>query len=172
MKNAFAFWVLAIMAAAVPATASESFRYQMMDSASATGRVYATIVMPVSMNTVKDMSFGMMVKNKDGFVELDRAGNRLSSGPGLATSTPSSGAVQIKGPQGHWVAVSVPESNIYDNDSNALEFKPIITPKYRTIALNNHNGEATLKIGGTLTFNHNQISGGTKKGFYIVQASY
>lgn len=171
MRNILLLLALALLVAQ-PAEASETFRHTRYQQIQATGRISATIVAPVSMRAVKDMSFGMMVNNKTGQATMDETGNIAANNLTSANSTTSAGSVLVKGPQGHLVTVSIPESNIYDNENNALEFKPSISEKYRNFALSPQNGEGRLNIGGTLKFNHNNISNGTKKGFYVVQTSY
>ncbi len=155
-----------------PLQASESFHYGLPRPKQTTGRIYATIIAPVSMQSVSDINFGMLVKNKTGQVDMDTLGNLSSTGPGIATSFPSSGQILVKGPKGHFVNVSIPESGIYDNENHSLDFVPKIPRHNRTFALNNISGETTLHIGGTLKFNNTNTPAGTKKGFYVIQTSY
>lgn len=171
MRNALILFGIALLAA-MPATASETFHYQMTNSASATGQVYATIVSPVSAKVSKELTFGMLVHNRTRAVTLDTRGNRSSTGPGLATSKPTAGSVQFNGPRGHFVAVNVSDSKILDNENGALEFIPDVPDKGKVLALDNKKGEAGLNIGGTLRLNDSNVSGGTRRGFYVVQASY
>lgn len=48
--------------------------------ATATGRVSATIVAPVSAESANDLTFGMMVKNNQGKVTVDEDDNRPRTG--------------------------------------------------------------------------------------------
>ena len=171
MKNALILFGFALMMA-MPTMASESFQYQSANKISASGRVYATIVAPVSAKVSREMTFGMLVKNKTGQVMMDAAGNRVSNGPGLATSKPAVGIVQFNGPRGHLMTVNISDSKILDNENQALEFIPDISAEGKVFALDNKKGEAGLNIGGTLRLNDRNISGGTRHGFYVVQASY
>lgn len=168
MKNALILLGIALLTA-MPVTASESFHYQRVNSITATGRAYATIVAPVSAKVSQEMTFGMLVHNRTGEVTLDANGNRSSTGPGLATSKPAAGSVQFNGPRGHLVAVNISDSDILDNENRALQFIP---DKGKVFALDSQSGKADLKIGGTLRLNDSNVSGGTRRGFYVVQASY
>lgn len=154
-------------------SASETYRQSNGNRIlTATGRAYATIVAPISVNASKDLTFGMLVKNKTGQVRLNADGSRTSTGPGLATSKPAAGTVRFRGPKGHLVTVNVSESKIFDNDNNALSFKADVPNGEKAFVLDGENGEAAFHIGGTLKVNTTEATGGTRQGVYVVQASY
>ena len=90
---------------------------------SATGEIYAKIVAPVAATSSNDLRFGTIVTNNAGDVTVDEEGNRTTTGPGLATSGYSSGAIHLSGPRAQAVSVAIPGAHIYDNDDKRLHKK-------------------------------------------------
>ena len=140
----------------------------------ATGRVSATIVAPVSAESANDLTFGMMVKNNQGKVTVDEDGNRTTTGPGLATSSYSAGSVKLKGPKAQAVTVDIPDARIYNNEDKSIDIHSFTTDagKGNIVALDRQNGEATVDVGATLNIKDKETQGGSRNGVYILQTSY
>lgn len=140
----------------------------------ATGRVSATIVAPVSAESANDLTFGMMVKNNQGKVTVDENGNRTTTGPGLATSSYSAGSVKLKGPKAQAVTVDIPDARIYNNEDKSIDIHSFTTDagKGNVVALDRQNGEATVDVGATLNIKDKETQGGSRNGVYILQTSY
>ena len=142
--------------------------------ATATGRVSATIVAPVSAESANDLTFGMMVKNNQGKVTVDEDGNRTTTGPGLATSSYSAGSVKLKGPKAQAVTVDIPDVRIYNNEDKSIDIHSFTTDagKGYIVALDRQNGEARVDVGATLNIKDKETQGGSRNGVYILQTSY
>lgn len=137
----------------------------------ATANVRATIVSPVSAEVRQDLDLGMMQARSKGFVRIDRNNQRYAEGLALATSKPHTGVINISGPRGQMVTVNVPEVKFHGNIGKIAEFEPIVSHDGRAIALSSADGNAEIRVGGTLKLNDVPESG-THKGFYVVQMSY
>ncbi len=138
---------------------------------SATANVSVTIVSPVSAKVRQDLDLGMMQARSKGFVRIDRNNQRYAEGLDLATSKPHTGVVNISGPEGQMVTVNVPEVKFHGNIDKIAEFEPIVSHDGRAIALSSADGNAEIRVGGTLKLNDVPESG-SHKGFYVVQMSY
>lgn len=137
------------------------------------GRVRATIVAPVSATTSNDLRFGMIVKNNAGDVTVDEEGNRTTTGPGLATSGYSSGAIHLSGPRAQAVSVAIPGAHIYDNDDNSINVHSFTTSadSDKLITLGSQDGKADINVGATLNVSDTAKSG-IRSGVYRIQTSY
>ncbi len=137
------------------------------------GRVRATIVAPVSATASNDLRFGMIVKNNAGDVTVDEEGNRTTTGPGLATSGYSSGAIHLSGPRAQAVSVAIPGAHIYDNDDNSINVHSFTTSadSDKLITLGSQDGKADINVGATLNVSDTAKSG-IRSGVYRIQTSY
>ncbi len=164
--------IVALILIAVDSYAANKFYIggKDMTRASEIGRASATIVEAVSMEAVKDISFGILINKKSGKVTLNKDNVRTSTGPGLASSEYSYGVVKIKGPKEHMVTVNIPETYILGDSARNTRFEPIISKGGETHSLT--NGEINFKIAGTLHFNKTGIKKGHHNGYYVVQTSY
>lgn len=140
---------------------------------SAIGQIKATIVAPVSATTSNDLRFGMIVKNNAGDVTVDEEGNRTTTGPGLATSGYSSGAIHLSGPRAQAVSVAIPGAHIYDNDDNSINVHSFTTSadSDKLITLGSQDGKADINVGATLNVSDTAKSG-IRSGVYRIQTSY
>lgn len=140
---------------------------------SAIGQIKATIVAPVSASSSNDLRFGMIVKNNAGDVTVDEEGNRTTTGPGLATSGYSSGAIHLSGPRAQAVSVAIPGAHIYDNDDNSINVHSFTTStdSDKLITLGSQDGKADINVGATLNVSDTAKSG-VRSGVYRIQTSY
>lgn len=140
---------------------------------SAIGQIKATIVAPVSASSSNDLRFGMIVKNNAGDVTVDEEGNRTTTGPGLATSGYSSGAIHLSGPRAQAVSVAIPGAHIYDNDDNSINVHSFTTSadSDKLITLGSQDGKADINVGATLNVSDTAKSG-IRSGVYRIQTSY
>ena len=140
---------------------------------SAIGQIKATIVAPVSASSSNDLRFGMIVKNNAGDVTVDDEGNRTTTGPGLATSGYSSGAIHLSGPRAQAVSVAIPGAHIYDNDDNSINVHSFTTStdSDKLITLGSQDGKADINVGATLNVSDTAKSG-VRSGVYRIQTSY
>lgn len=140
---------------------------------SAMGQIKATIVAPVSATSSNDLRFGMIVKNNAGDVTVDEEGNRTTTGPGLATSGYSSGAIHLSGPRAQAVSVAIPGAHIYDNDDNSINVHSFTTSadSDKLITLGSQDGKADINVGATLNVSDTAKSG-IRSGVYRIQTSY
>lgn len=164
--------ILAVMLVALDSFAANRIytTYRGDSRIMATGTASATVVEPVSIRAVRNLSFGMLTTKESGKVVLDEDNMRTSTGPGLATSKPSLGLIKIKGPKGYAVNVNIPSSYIMGNANKNARFEPKIARGGEMHSLT--NGEVNLKISGTLHLDNKGIEHGIHKGVYIVQTSY
>ena len=164
--------ILAIALIAVEAYAANLGRraYFSNSKVSATGKAYATIFDPVSINSLRNVKFGMITAKDKGKVILTENEERISTGPGLATSKRSTGIVRIKGPANHLITVNIPDSYIIGEAGKTARFEPNIPNNGKSTMIK--NGEVDLKISGALHLNNESIERGTHRGIYVVQASY
>lgn len=140
---------------------------------SATGEIYAKIVAPVAATSSNDLRFGTIVTNNAGDVTVDEEGNRTTTGPGLATSGYSSGAIHLSGPRAQAVSVAIPGAHIYDNDDNSINVHSFTTSadSDKLITLGSQDGKADINIGATLNVSDTAKSG-VRSGVYRIQTSY
>jgi hypothetical protein len=164
--------ILALALVAVEAYAANSGRHAYSGTfrSSAIGKAYATILDPISANSLRNVNFGMINTDESGKVILTENEERISTGPGLATSKHATGIVKITGPNNHSVTVNVPESYIIGDAKKNAYFEPVITHNGKTTTLK--NGEADFKISGALHIKNNEIDRGAHRGVYVIQTSY
>ncbi len=174
-KNIFVIVAVAIVLAAGGTKAENRvLRRSNNIETTAIGQVKATIVAPVSAESANDLTFGMLVKDNEGKVTVDENGKRTTTGPGLATSSYSSGSVKLKGPKAQAVTLNIPEARVYDNEDKTIDVHSFTTDagKDGIIALDKQNGESTVGVGATLNIKDKEAQGGSRKGVYILQTSY
>lgn len=140
---------------------------------SATGEIYAKIVAPVAATSSNDLRFGTIVTNNAGDVTVDEEGNRTTTGPGLATSGYSSGAIHLSGPRAQAVSVDIPNVHIYDNEDKALNIHSFTTStdSDKLITLGSQDGKVDINVGATLNVS-DTAKKGIRSGVYRIQTSY
>jgi hypothetical protein len=149
-------------------------------SADATATASATIIAPLTISNLTNLSFGTFEASKTGTITVDTAGARTGSGVTLGGGSPSAASFSISGQSGlsYNILYSGTSANLSNGpDTLALAIVSDLggaatstgTPvSSATLAA----GPTTLRVGGTLTVNTAGATAGSYNGTISVAVQY
>jgi hypothetical protein len=165
----FAATALIAMAASAPAM-----------SADALANASATIVAPITISSVTNLSFGSFDASRIGTVTVDTAGTRTASGGTLGGGSPAAATFTISGQAGMsyniaYTGTSPTLSN--GRDSLGLTIVSDLGGAATSAGVPVSNATlgaapTTLRVGGILTVNTAGTSAGTYRGDISVEVQY
>ncbi len=134
----------------------------------ATATATATIVKPISITKIGDMSFGNIATSSvSGTVILPASGgspNRSATGGvtlPVASGTVSAAEFTVSGQDNYTYSISLPTSGYQISEAGSSETLTInnFTCNQSPIGTLSNSGNQTLNVGATLTIGANQVSG-------------